>query len=392
MNTKYSSEFTEKINLRGTNIKKWNYYPEDVIPMWVADTDFKSPEPVVDALRKRVEIGAYGYPTVTDSFNNAAKNWMKKRFNWEIENDWVNYVNAVVPGIVNAILSFTSPGDKVLINSPVYHPFQSIIENCGRIKVTSSLICKDGEWDLDFNDMEEKLKDSRMKLFILCNPHNPVGRVYSKDELMKIGNMCLKNNAVVVSDEIHSDIIYNGYKHIPFPSLSEEIKENSLIFINPSKTFNIPGLRTGAAIIPNKKLRDDFHNTLVANRAENRNVFGSIAFETAYNECDYYADQLADYVQNNFLLLQKYFEEHIPKIKVTKAQATYLIWLDCSSLGLSPNGLADFMLNKAKVAMNSGSAFGEEGNQYMRINIGCHRDTLEEALKRIADAVNSEGL
>lgn len=388
MGTTYNHDFDEIVNLRNTDSKKWNFYPEDVIPMWIADTDFKCPKPITDALVQRAEIGIFGYPYLTNSFNLAVQNWMRKRFNWNIEENWVEYVVAVVPGLVNAIQAFTNPGDKVLINSPVYHPFHSIIGNCGRTKIISSLIYKDGTWSLDFEDMENKLRDTRVKLFLLCNPHNPVGRVYTREELMRIAKMCLENNVIVVSDEIHSDLVYEGHTHIPFSSLSDEIRENSLTFINPSKTFNVPGLRTAAAIVPNKKLRDTFSNTLESNRANCRNSFGLIAFETAYNQCDYYADQMVKYLQSNFEYLLKYFTEKIPKIKVSKAEATYLIWLDCSELDMSPEELSDFMVRNAKVAMNSGSSFGKEGNNFMRMNIACPKSTLEEALRRIEEAVN----
>lgn len=382
--------FEEKVNLRGTDIKKWNFYPEDVIPMWIADTDFKCPEPIVTALVERAKLGLYGYPLLTNRFNKAVQTWMQKRFNWEIKEEWVEFAPAVVAGIVNAIQAYTNIGDKVVIMSPVYHPFQSIIGNCGREKSASTLIAKeDGSWEIDFKDLEKKLSDVKARALILCNPHNPLGKVFTKEELLKIGELCLKYNVVAISDEIHSDLVYSNKKHIPFPSLSEELAKISLSFVNPSKTFNIPGVRTAAAIIPDENMRNLFHTNLVANRANGVTTFGLLPFEVAYEECDYYADQFVEYIENNYKYLVKYVNENIPKIKVGKSDATYLIWINCKELNMSQKDLMDFMLQKAKIAFNDGSTFGSEGVGYVRMNIACHHSTLEKALKQLENAIKT---
>lgn len=382
--------FEEKVNLRGTDIKKWNTYAEDVIPMWIADTDFKCPEPIINALVERAKLGLYGYPLLTNRFNLAVKNWLNKRFNWNIDEKWVEFAPAVVAGIVNAIQAYTNIGDKVLIMSPVYHPFQSIIGNCGREKVSSTLIeTENGNWEVNFEDLEKKLSDVKTRALILCNPHNPLGKVFSKEELLKIGELCLKYNVIVISDEIHSDLVYSNKKHICFPSLSPELEKISLSFINPSKTFNIPGVRTAAAIIPNENLRNLFHTNLIANRANGVTTFGLLPFEVAYEECDYYADQFVKYIEDNYNYLVQYVQNNIPKIKVGKSDATYLIWINCKDLNMKQSQLMDFMLKEAKIAFNDGSTFGPEGIGYVRMNIACHRSTLEKALFQLKNAIDT---
>lgn len=382
-------DFDEIVERRGTDAKKFNVYPEDVIPMWIADTDFKSPQPIVDAMVERAKQGIYGYPFVGNAFNRAVQNWMRKRFDWEIEEEWVEFAPAVVSALVNAIQAFTHPGDKIVIQPPVYHPFHSTIVNNGRIKLENRLILKDGKYHIDFADLEAKLQDPRTKLLLLCNPHNPAGRAYTREELEHIGGLCLKYNVLIVSDEVHSDLVYSGHRHIPFPSLSELLKQISLVCVNPSKTFNLAGLRTAAVIIPNPVLRNAFHENIVNNRADGRTVFGTLPFEIAYNECDYYADQLVEYLESNLSVLLPYLEERIPGIKVIRPEATYLIWLDCRQLRLSQPELNRFMLEQAKVGLNDGAMFGAEGNGFMRINIGCRKAVLQEALQRIEAAVNS---
>ncbi len=381
--------FDEVIERRGTDCKKWNTYAADVLPMWIADTDFKCPQPIIDAMMRRVEHGIYGYPANSNSFNQSVKSWQKKRFNWEIEEEWVEFTPAVVPAVVYAIQIFTHPGDNVVIQTPAYPPFHEIIGQNGRTKLENNLILKDGKYLIDFADLEEKLQAPRTKLMILCNPHNPVGRVFTRDELTQIGELCRKYNVIVVSDEIHADIVYSGHKHIPFAALSEEIKNNCLVCVNPSKTFNIAGVRTGAVVTPNKALREIYHESLVNNKAYGRTIFGTLPFEVAYNECDYYADQLMVYLEDNLKLTLNYFAEKIPAMKVIQPEGTYLLWLDCRELAMSQKELNAFMLEKAKVGLNDGATFGETGIGFMRMNIACPRVLLKEALERIGKAVNS---
>jgi cystathionine beta-lyase len=277
-------DFDEFIDRRGTESKKWDTYGDDVIPMWIADTDFKCPQPIVEAMIKRAEHGIYGYPINSNHFNQAVRNWQKKRFGWEIKEEWVEYTPAVVPAIIYALRAFTQPGDHIVLQTPAYHHFHRIIPNNGRIIAENKMVLKDGRYQIDFVDLEKKLSDSRTKMLLLCSPHNPVGRVFTREELLKIGNLCLKYHAIVVSDEIHSDIVYKGHSHIPFAALSEEIKNNCVVCVNPSKTFNIAGVRTGAAITPNQVLREALRESVINNKAYGRTVFGTLPFEVAYNE------------------------------------------------------------------------------------------------------------
>ena len=381
--------FDELIERRGTECKKWNTYDADVIPMWIADTDFKCPQPVIDAMVKRAEHGIFGYPTNLNSFEQSIVNWQKKRFGWEVQTDWVEYTPAVIPAIVYAMYAFTNPGDNIVIQMPAYHPFHAIIPDNGRHILGNPLILReDGSYDVDFENLEELLKKRKTTMFLLCSPHNPTGKCFSREELTKMSELCLKYNVFVVSDEIHSDIIYSGNQHIPYGSLSQAAADNCVVCVNPSKTFNIAGVRTGAAIIPNRNNHDLFYAPLEALKAYGRTIFGTLPIEVSYNECEYYADQLLEYLEGNRKYLKEFLETKVPKIKMGNPQATYLMWLNCKELNLEPKELQQFFLQKAKVAMNEGSTFGPGGAGFMRMNIACPRSRLAEALERIEKAVN----
>jgi cystathionine beta-lyase len=380
--------FDELIDRKGTECKKWDTYADDVIPMWIADTDFKCPQPVVDAMVKRAQHGIYGYPVNVVNFEESIVNWQKKRFGWNIETDWVEYTPAVIPAIVYAMRAFTEPGDNVVIQMPAYHPFHDIIPNNGRHILGNNLILNaDGSYSVDFENLEQLLSKKRTSMFLLCSPHNPVGKCFSREELTRISELCLKHNVFVVSDEIHSDIVYKGHRHIPFGSLSQAAADNCVVCVNPSKTFNIAGVRTGAAVIPNRRNHDLFYKPLEDLKAYGRTIFGTLPIEVAYNECDYYADQLLEYLTGNLEYLNKFIAERVPQIKVTPVQATYLIWLNCKALNMAPKELNQFFLEKAKVAMNEGATFGPGGAGFMRMNIACPRSRLVEALERIEAAV-----
>ncbi len=380
--------FDEVVNRRGTECKKWDTHPEDVIPMWIADTDFKCAEPIITAMLKRVEHGIFGYPDTPMTFNHAVVNWQKKRFGWNITPEMVEYTPAVVPAIIFAIRAFSCPGDKILVQMPAYHPFHAIIPDNGRYIIPNQLIQdEDGVYQIDWADFEQKLSQPRTKIFLLCSPHNPVGRVFSHEELTRIADLCAKHSVLVVSDEIHSDIVYAPAKHIPFGMVSETAANNCVVCVNPSKTFNIAGMRAGAVVIPNKVIHERFYSALEDNKAYGRTVFGTLPLEVAYNECDYYADEMLEYLSGNLNYLKNYVREHIPQIKIYNPQATYLIWLDCKALNMSTKELNDFFLKEAKVAMNTGASFGSGGEGFMRMNIACTRATLVEALGRIEKAV-----
>jgi cystathionine beta-lyase len=382
-------DFDEIVDRRGTECKKWDTYAADVIPMWIADTDFKCPQPVIDAMVARARHGIYGYPVNHKNFERSIVNWQKKRFDWDVDLDWVEYTPAVVPAIVYALRAFTQPGDNVVIQMPAYHPFHDIIPHNGRHILGNQLVPQaDGSYAVDFANLEELLSKKRTTMFLLCSPHNPVGKCFTREELTRMAELCLKHNVFVVSDEIHSDIVYKGGEHIPFASLSPAIAANSLVCVNPSKTFNIAGVRSGAAIIPDRRNHDAFYARVEDNKAYGRTIFGTLPIEVSYNECDYYADQLLAYLEGNLAYLNQFIAARIPRLKVTPTQATYLIWLDCRGLNMKPKEMQNFFLQQAKVAMNEGSTFGPGGAGYMRMNIACPRSQLTEALTRMEAAIS----
>lgn len=382
-------DFDATTNRMGTNCKKWDTYGEDVIPMWIADTDFKCPQPVLDAIRTRAEHDIYGYPCINSSYEKAIAGWQSRRFGWNVEPEWVEYTPAVVPAIVYAMRAFTNPGDSVVVMMPAYHPFHSVIPHSGRFIAPNPLIHNEekGIWEIDWENFESLLAQPRTTMFLLCNPHNPTGRVFTREELERMASLCKKHHVFVVSDEIHSDIVYKGYEHIPFGSVNEDAANNCVVCVNPSKTFNIAGFRTGAAIIPNRNNHDLFYAELENLKAYGRNIFGTLAVETAYSQCDYYADQLMEYLQGNLEYLKSFLEERVPEMKMGEVQATYLIWLDCRALGMDHKVMMDFFLKEAKVALNDGYTFGPGGDGFMRLNIACPRAQLVEALNRIEVAI-----
>lgn len=385
--------FDESIDRRGTNSVKWDYLAKvfkntEVIPMWVADMDFAAPQPVIDAVVKRAKHGVYGYTEKSSSFYYSAAEWIKKRHGWQISSDWITVCPGVVPTLNFSILALTEPGDKVLLQSPVYPPFFASIKNNNRVIIDSPLKFQDNKYVMDFKDLETKL-GSGVKLMLLCSPHNPVGRVWSREELEKVGALCSKYNVTIISDEIHSDLIYSNYKHTPIASMSNELAERTITCIAPSKTFNIAGLATSMTIIPNSLLQDRFKGYLNQLGIEMSNLFGITALEAAYNDGEEWLDQVMAYLEGNLNFLTDYIGSRIPRIKVPRLEGTYLVWLDCRELGMNQKELVDFFINKAKVGLNDGAAFGAVGEGFMRMNIACTRSLLEEGLIRIEKAVNS---
>ena len=368
---------------------KFGDIPEDVLPMWIADMEFRSPQPVIEAIKKANEHGIYGYTSRPDSYYQAIIDWMEKRHNWKIKKDWLAFSPGVVPALSFIIRAFCQPGDKVVVQPPVYYPFFRVIENNGCHVVNNPLKLSNKKYFMDWEDLERKVDDLRVKLLILCSPHNPVGRVWQKEELIILGEICLKHNIIVVSDEIHADILFKGYKHIPFASISPAFAHNSITCTAPSKTFNLAGLQTSSIIIPNKKYYKIYNNILNGLALDENNVFGLVALEAAYRDGEEWLEQLLSYLNENLKFLMKYFKERIPKIKVIKPEGTYLIWLDCRQLELSAKDLNNLMIKKARVALDDGCWFGAEGKGFMRINIACPRSFLEEGLKRIEKAVSS---
>ncbi|MEA1940100.1 MAG: MalY/PatB family protein, partial [Candidatus Caldatribacteriota bacterium] len=368
--------------------KVFGEIPEDTISMWVADMEFKSPQPVIDAIKKAVEHGIYGYTSRPDSYYQAIIEWMERRHNWRIKKDWLAFSPGVVPALSIIIRAFCQPGDKVVVQPPVYYPFFRVIENNGCHVVNNPLKLSGGKYFMDYDDLEKKIEDPRVKLLILCSPHNPVGRVWHKEELNILGEICLKHNVIIVSDEIHADILFEGIKHTPFASISPAFAHHSITCTAPSKTFNLAGLQTSTIIIPNNKYYKIYNNALESSALNENNVFGLVALEAAYRYGEEWLEQLLSYLNENLKFMMEYFEEKIPKIKVIKPEGTYLIWLDCRQLELSAKALNSFMLNKARVALDDGYWFGTQGEGFMRMNIACPRSILEKGLRRIKGAVN----
>ncbi|GAA0730480.1 pyridoxal phosphate-dependent aminotransferase [Clostridium malenominatum] len=382
--------FDEKVTRLGTNSIKWDRYNnEDIIAMGTADMDFMSPPSVTEALISRAKVGMFAYELISDSYYNAIIDWYAQMYNWNIKKEWLSSSPGIWAGIRICIDSFTMPGDKIIVHSPTFHPIIDIIEQSGRSLVTNSLVLKDGYYSLDFEDFENKIANN-VKMFILINPQNPSGRVFTNEELIRIGEICNKYKVLVISDEVHGGVVFVGHKHIPYASISEEFAKNSIVITAASKAFNLQGMTHGILIIPNKHLRNIYQTALTGYDFDfATNVFSLAAVEAAYRYGRPWLDELITYLQCNLLYLIEYFEVNIPKIKVIKPEGSYMVWLDCRELKMNEDELETFFMIKAKVALTFGSSFGKDGEGFVRINIACSRNILKEALERIKGAVNS---
>jgi len=380
--------FDEIVDRKNTDSHRWNlvnnlWEDKDGLPLSTADMDFKSPKEIIDAIKQRAEHGVFGYATIPDTYYEAVINWVKKRHNWEIKKEWIICTSGVVPALNTAILAFTDPGDSILIQTPVYPPFFSIIKSNNRNLIANQLIYNDSRYLIDFDTLEKQLS-AGVKMMILCSPHNPIGRVWSYEELKLIIELCVKNNVLIVSDEIHSDIVYSKTKHIPLSSFSEEIANNSITCISPTKTFNIPGVGISTAIIPNKKLRDEYKKTLSRMASGGiHNIFGILTSEVAYRYGSEWLNQLLPYLEGNADLMDKYIRENIPGIKFSKPEATYLGWLNCRELGIKYENLREYFITKAKVELLDGRDFGSNGEGFLRFNFASPRSVIIDALERI---------
>lgn len=383
-------DFDEVVDRRNTESVKWDmlnatFDTDDVLPMWVADMDFPIPQEIVDAVSGRAKHPVYGYTQRGRSYYETIRYWLKTKHNWDIKKEWLASTPGVVSAIAIAVNAFTEPGDKVLVQPPVYHPFYTSIEGNGRKLVTNPLKNNDGFYTMDFEDMEEKLKNG-VKMFVLCSPHNPVGRVWNKDELTKVSELCLKYNVLMISDEIHSDLVYGGCEHISAAAISEDIALNTITCMAPSKTFNIAGLCTSYVIIPDEKKHEQFDKKVESLGIGTGNVFGITALEEAYLSGEEWLTEILQYLDCNADYLTDFINRRINGIKVRKPQGTYLAWLDCRDLGLSNEKLKNFFVYKAKVGLNEGIMFGPEGEGFFRLNFGCPRSILKEGLERIEKA------
>ncbi|MBW2609288.1 MAG: pyridoxal phosphate-dependent aminotransferase [Deltaproteobacteria bacterium] len=386
-------DFDSVVDRRNTNSVKWDilkfvFGTEDILPMWIADMDFQTTPTIIEALKKLAEHGIFGYSMTPDSYHEAIIGWMKKRNNWKIKKEWIIHVDGVVPAIYMAIWTFTEPGDQIVIQTPAYHLFFPAVEENGREVLENPLRYENGQYLMDLEDLEAKITP-RTKMILLCSPHNPVGRVWKKEELERLGEFCIKNNILVLSDEIHSDLIYEGHKHIPFSSISEEFANNSMVCIAASKSFNLPALRVSNTIIPNPELREYFKATLKKSDIKGPNIFGRVATQTAYDTGEPWLEQLLKYLQGNIDFMMKYIEEKIPRVKATRPQGTYLVWLDLRDIGIDPAKTRDFLRLEAKVGLSGGVDCRAEGEGFWRMNIACPRSVLEKALQRLEKAINS---
>lgn len=386
-------DFDKIIERRGTNSLKWDYLDRvfkntDVIPMWVADMDFTAPQPVIDAIEKRAKHGVYGYTEKPSSFYHSASEWLKKRHGWDIKTEWITVCPGVVPALNFCILALTGPGDRVLLQSPVYPPFFASIKNNERIPVDNPLRIQNDKYVMDFEDLEKKLSEG-VKLMLLCSPHNPVGRVWNAEELLKVGELCRKYEVVIVSDEIHSDLVFSAYRHIPLASLSEELAQRTITCIAPSKTFNIAGLGVSMTITSNARIKEIIDRYINRMGIGMTNLFGITASEAAYSQGEEWLDQVLTYLEGNLDFFEDFINTSLPQIKFLRPEGTYLVWLDCRGLGLKQKDLVDFFINKARVGLNDGSPFGLAEEGFMRMNIACSRSLLEEGLERIKKAVDN---
>lgn len=383
--------FDEVIDRRSTKSLKWDrlktrFGREDVLAMWVADMDFMSPPCVQNALVKRAQHGVYGYAIHDDEFNQAVVNWMEHRHGFEIQPEWIATAIGVVPALTVIVQAFTEPGDGVLIQPPVYYPFKRVIENWDRRVVENPLVERNGKYEIDFDQLEEKAREA--KIMFLCSPHNPVGRVWTLDELQRIGEICTRNGVLVVSDEIHSDLVYAGVRHIPFASISDAFAENSITCAAPSKTFNLAGLNTAYVVAKNPDLLRRYKLMLAKASMNEVNIFGIEALAAAYNEGGPWLDELMKYLAGNLEYLNQYIQDNIPEIRVIQPEATYLVWLDCSALSLEKKELDQFLVHEALLALDEGHLFGDEGIGFQRVNIACPRSILEQGLRQLSDAVD----
>lgn len=388
MKKKYN--FDEIIPREDTNCMKydareWIFKTSDVLPLWVADTDFRTPDFIVNVIKKRAEHEIFGYTFKPNSYYEAIAGWMHRQHNWKIKREWISFSPGVVAGITVAIETFSKPGDEIIVQPPVYFPFFECVKGAKRKLVENPLQLKNGRYTFDFDDLKSKISE-KTKLLLLCNPQNPGGMVWTKEELEELSHLCAEKGVLVISDEIHSDLVFKEHVHIPFASLSEEAAKNCVVCMAPSKTFNVAGLASSLVIIPDKTKHARYERVLNVGHLGMGNIFGSVALEAAYNHGDAWLRQLLDYLWGNYLFLEKFIGENLPKVKVMKPEATYLIWLDFREYGMNDEELMKFTVEKAKVGLNNGARFGTGGDGWLRLNIGCPRSVLKEGLERLNKA------
>lgn len=412
--------FDKITNRKGTNCLKYDFAvergkPADVLPLWVADMDFPVSEEISKSLHAAVEHGIYGYTQPKDAYYNAVMNWMERKHNWKTKREWIVKTPGVVFALGAAVKAFTDPGDAILIQNPVYYPFTNIIRDNNRKVVDNTLVYHpvtertvvpvttddvseqqinnvgtvSPAYQIDFEDFERKIEQEHVKLFILCNPHNPVGRVWTVEELQKLGEICLRHHVIVVSDEIHNDFVYPGYEHTVFANVDPRFAEFTLTCTAPSKTFNLAGLQISNIFIPNENLRKAFKTEIDRTGYDEPNALGVVACEAAYRAGEDWLEQLRAYLLKNLNFLRDFLQEKLPQIHLVEPEGTYLVWLDCSELGITGKELDQFIVDKAGLWLDGGSMFGPSGAAFQRVNIACPQATLELALNKLKEAVDN---
>ena len=383
--------FDEIINRHGTNCLKHDFHlerhkPEDLLSLWVADMDFKAPIEIRDAMKEVIDHGIFGYTGIKDDYYQAVHSWFLNHFNWDVKQEWMVVTPGVVYALNLAVRAYTKPGDSILIQRPVYYPFSKVIELNDRKLINNSLIYENNSYHIDFEALEAQIIEHDVRMFIFCSPHNPVGRVWTTEELLQLGDLCLKHHVILITDEIHADFTYPGHKHTMIASLSEALAEITVTCTAPSKTFNLAGLQISNIFIPNKTLRDAFCHAFLLSGYSEPNIMGITACKAAYSYGDEWLSQLLVYLKGNIEYMDNYLKTHLPKIKMVETQGTYLVWLDFSAYNLSTHELEDIIVHKAKLWLDGGTMFGPEGTGFQRINVASPRTVIAQAMHQLREA------
>lgn len=386
-------DFDTITDRRDTDCLKYDFAKErkgrdDLLPLWVADMDFRLPEEILEDLRVRIDHGIFGYTDPGNSYYDALALWTEKHYGYRVDRKWVTIAPSVVYALASCVRAYTDPGDKVLIQQPVYYPFGEVIRDNDRVLVDSPLKEIEGHYEMDFSDLEEKLSDKELKLFILCNPHNPVGRVWTREELLQVVVLCVKHDVILVSDEIHCDFIYPGYEFTSALSMGTGYRDHLLVLHSPTKTFNIAGLQIANAIIPDKNLREKYKRVNAANGYSQANILGLKALEAAYTKGERWHKELLQYLKGNVEFVKDHIRKYLPELRLIEPEGTYLLWIDFSGLGLTDDELETLITDRAHLWLDPGAIFGPETAQFERFNIACPRKTLEQAFKQLKEAAD----
>lgn len=387
-------DFDQIIDRRGTGSLKYDFHKErgkapDLLPLWVADMDFALPKEVLDAMKQRVDHGIFGYTLPLQSYYDAVLSWVEHHQGWKPEEKWLVTTPGVVFALSMCVRAFTQPGDSILIQQPVYYPFSNVIVDNNRKLANAPLVYQDGAYSIDFDAFERAVVENEVKLFILCNPHNPASRVWSREELAALAAICKKHDVIVVSDEIHADFIWENRTFTSYAALGEEYLDNCIVCTAPSKTFNMAGLQISNIFIPNAELRHSFAEERDGTGYDEPSLFGIVATEACYTQGEEWLEQAKDYIYKNIAFMHEYLEEHAPQLHTVETQGTYLVWVDCKKLGLSTQELKELIEDKARLWLDLGDMFGADGEGFIRFNVACPRSVLQQALEQLCSAVNA---